>query len=48
MVMVMSQKNIAIFGKRQGLLRVRSPKNGTAMERKIFVWHATIVWFEVF
>ena len=24
-------------------LRVRSPKNGTAVERKIFVWHATIV-----
>ena len=26
-----------------GRLRVRSPKNGTFLERKIFVWHATIV-----
>ena len=25
-------------------LRVRSPKNGTAVERKIFVWHAIIVF----
>ena len=24
-------------------LRVRSPKNGTFLERQIFVWHATIV-----
>ena len=24
-------------------LRVRSPKNGTFLERKIFVWHVTIV-----
>ena len=26
-----------------GHLRVRSPKNGTFLERQIFVWHATIV-----
>ena len=25
------------------VLRVRSPKNGTFLERQIFVWHATIV-----
>ena len=29
--------------RRTDSLRVRSPKNGTTVERKIFVWHATII-----